>query len=111
MINEDFEIVRLNEGVLGRVAEEIIGMAHDELVEWSGRSDEHGARAAAATASAAGALPGSGDRARVAGHHYGVQRADVDAQFERAGGNDSADAGVAETAFDFAALVRKVAAA
>ena len=43
MIHQNFQIVRLDEGVLGRAAEEIIRMLHDELVERRGRSDQHGA--------------------------------------------------------------------
>ena len=42
MIDEDFEIVGLDEGVLRSVAEEIVGMTHDELIERRGRCDQHG---------------------------------------------------------------------
>src|SRR5260370_42153971 len=57
MIDEDFQIVGLDEGVLGRVAEEIIRMAHHELVERRGGSYQHSAGASAAASRAAGALP------------------------------------------------------
>ena len=36
VIDEDFQIVRLNEGVLGRVTEEVIRVAHHELIERRG---------------------------------------------------------------------------
>src|ERR1700674_590196 len=110
MIDEDFEIVGLNEGVLRRVAEEIVGMAHDELIERRGGSYQHGARASAAAAGTAGALPGSGDGARIAGHYDGIEGADINAELERAGRDDTADFSIAEAAFDFAAFVRQVAA-
>ncbi len=33
MVHKNFEVVRLNVGVLGRSAEEVLWMLHDELVE------------------------------------------------------------------------------
>src|SRR5258708_11129792 len=68
MIDEDFQIVGLDEGVLRRVAEEIVGMAHDELIERRGGSHQHGARASAAAATPPRAPPGCGEGARIAGH-------------------------------------------
>ena len=111
VIHEDFEIVRLHVGVLGRAAEKIIGMLHDELIERRGRRDEHRAGSPAAAAGAAGALPRGGDRAGIARHHAGVERADVDAQFQRVGRHHAADAAFAQAALDLAALAGKIAAA
>src|SRR5271163_1304181 len=108
MINENFEIVGLDERVLRSVAEEIVGMPHDELIERRRRSHHYGAGTAAAASRAPGALPGGGNRSGVAGHHYGIQRADVNSQFQGAGGDNSADAPIAETALDFPALVGKI---
>src|ERR1700674_3998371 len=110
MIDEDFEIIGLDEGVLRRVAEEVVWMTHDELIERRRRSHQHGARTSAAAASAARALPGGGDGAGIAGHDDGIERADINAELERACRNLSADLSIAEAAFDFAAFVRKVAA-
>src|SRR6266567_3547581 len=59
MIDENFQIVRLDEGMLRSVAEKIVGVSNDELVERRRGSHEHGAGASAAAASAAGTLPGS----------------------------------------------------
>src|SRR5258706_8751432 len=111
MIDEDFQIGGLNEGVFRRVAEKIVGMAHDELIEGRRRSNEHGARASAAAAGPAGPLPGGGDGAGIAGHDYGIEGADINAELNRAGRNHSADFSIAEAAFDFAAFVRQVTAA
>src|SRR5438876_6178337 len=105
MIDEDFQIVGLNKGVFGSIAEKIIRMAHDELIERRGGSHQHGAGASAAASRASGALPRGGDGAGVSGHHDSVERADIDAEFERAGGNDTANFSIAQAAFDFAALV------
>src|SRR5260370_7943407 len=97
--------------MLRSVAEEIVGMSNDELIERRRGSHEHGAGTSAATPSAAGALPGSGDGAGVSGHDDGIQRANINAELERAGGNHAADFSVAEAAFNFASFARKVAAA
>ena len=47
----------------------------------------------------------------IAGHHHRVQRADVDAQLQRIGGDHGADLAVAQLALDLAALARQIAAA
>src|SRR5947207_15916105 len=96
MIDEDFEIVGLDEGVLRSVAEEIVGMTHDELIERRGRCDQHGTRASAAEDGAPGPLPGGGDGAGIAGHEHGVERADVNAEIQRTGRNYAADIYIAE---------------
>src|SRR6266704_560630 len=111
MIDEDFQIVRLDESVLRSVAEKIVGVSNDELVERRRGSHEHGAGASTAAASTAGTLPGGGDGAGISGHDDGIQRANINAELERAGGNHATDFSVAEAAFNFASFVRKVAAA
>src|SRR6516162_4154140 len=111
MIDQDFQIVWLDEGVLRRVAEEIVGMANDELIEWRRRSHEHRARTSAATPGASGALPGCGDGAGIAGHHHGVQRANIDAQFHSGSRDNAANAPVPKATLDFAALAGKIATA
>src|SRR5271157_3251799 len=109
MIQQNFQIVRLNKSLFRAVAEEIVWVADNKLIERGGAGDQDGATAAAAAARASGALPGGGDGAGVAGHYHGVERADVDAQFHGAGGDNAADAAVAEAAFDFAAFAGEVA--
>src|SRR5690242_16637703 len=73
MVDENLQIVRLDKGVLRRAAKEIIWMAHHELVEWGGRSYQHGARSPAAAPCAASALPCGGNRPGIACHHNGVE--------------------------------------
>src|SRR5467141_3998882 len=96
MVDQDFKVVRLNESVLGSVAEEIVRVPNDELIERRRRSHQHGAGASAAAAGAAGALPGGGDGAGIAGHDDGIERAHVNAKFESAGRNNSTDFSIAE---------------
>ncbi len=111
VIHENLEIVGLHVGVLGRAAEKVVGMLHDELIERRGGRDEHGAGSPVAAAGAAGALPRGRDRSGVARHDAGIERADVDTQFERVCRDDSADAALAQAALDLAALAGQIAAA
>src|SRR5437867_5313585 len=78
MVDQNFQIVRLDESMFGRVAKKIIRMAHDELIERRRRSHQHGAGASAAAAGAAGALPGGGDGAGISGKADGAAGADAD---------------------------------
>ena len=57
------------------------------------------------------ALPGGRDGAGVAGHDHGVERTDIDAQFQRVGGDHGAQFAVAQLALDLAPLLGKIAAA
>ncbi len=111
MIDQDFEIVRLDKCMFGSIAEEIVWMPDNILIERRRRSHHHGAGASAAAAGASGALPGSGNRARVARHHDRVERAHVDPEFQRARAYDAADTAVAQAALDFPALIRQIPAA
>src|SRR5271166_5646529 len=109
MIQQNFQIVWLDEGLFWGVAEEIVWVADNKLIERGGAGDHDGAGAAAAATGAAGALPGGSDGAGIAGHDDGIEGADVDAQFHGTGGDYAADAAVAEAAFDFAAFAGEVA--
>src|SRR5580693_4976315 len=97
--------------MFGSVAEEIIRMAHDKLIEWRRRSDHHRAGASVASASSACPLQRSGDGSGVARHHYRVERSHVDPEFQRARAYDAADAAIAQAALDFAAFIRQISAA
>src|SRR5260370_39431772 len=72
MVDEDFEVVRLDESVLRGVAEKIVRVANDELIERRRRSHQHGARAPTTAACTAGAMPGGGVCAGVFGHIDGI---------------------------------------
>src|SRR6266481_4463104 len=110
MVDEDFEVVRLDESVLRGVAEKIVRVANDELIERRRRSHQHGAGASTAAAGTAGALPSCGDGARVSSHDDGIKRTYIDAEFEGACRNHTTDLSMAQAAFDFAAFVGQVTA-
>src|SRR5580692_3200425 len=97
--------------MFGSVAEEIVRMAHDKLIERRRRSHHHGARASTASPGPACTLPRSGDGAGVARHHDRIERAYVDPEFERARAYDAADAAIAQAALDFAAFLRQISGA
>ena len=111
VIHQDVQVVGIDERPLGRRVEEIRRVADDELIERRAAGDHHRRRPARAPSRAAGALPRRGNRARIAGHHADVERADVDAELEGIGGHDGADAALPQAFLDFAAPLRQIAAA
>ena len=90
VIDEDVQVVGIDERALGRRVEEIRRVADDELIERRAAGHHHRRRAARPPPGAARALPRGGNRARIAGHHGHVERADVDAELERVGRDDGA---------------------
>src|SRR5215469_13488487 len=68
VVDKNFEIVRMDVGVFGRVAKEIIGMPHDELIEGSRGCDKHSAGTSASSSCPAGTLPGRSNRSRITRH-------------------------------------------
>src|ERR1700727_1644044 len=85
-------------------------MLHDELIERRGRRNHHRTGSSVSATGATGPLPSGSDRPCISGHHAGVQRANVDAQFQGVGGYDTANSPRAQTALDFAPLAGKIPA-
>ena len=111
VVDEDVQVVRIDQRALRRRVEEVRRVADDELIERRAAGDHHGRRAARPASGAAGALPRGCNRARIAGHDRHVERADVDAEFQRVRGHDRAHRAFAQALFDFTAAERQVAAA
>ena len=110
MVEEDVEVVRVDEAVLGRGLEQVLGVGGQELVDRRrGAHQRREARPGAAPGSAH-LLPGAGDGARVADADRRVERADVDAELEGVRGHHPADAPVPQPGLDLVPLVRQVAA-
>ena len=86
-------------------------MVDDVLVDRRARCDEDGDAGALPPAGPAELLPRGGHRTRVAGQDRDVEAADVDAQLERVGRDDTEDLAVAQPALDRSAFGRQVAAA
>ena len=95
----------------GEASKKYDGMAHDELVERRARRHHHRRRSAGPAPGPAETLPRRRDRAGIPGEHRHVERADVDAKFERVGGDDAAHGPVAQPLLDLAPPVRQVPAA
>ena len=64
MTQQDFEIVGIDVGVLGRTVEEILGMLDDVLIERRAGGHQHRQRRRLPPPGAARALPGGRDRSR-----------------------------------------------
>ena len=111
VVEQDVQVVGVDEAVLGRRVEQVLGMGRQELVDRCRRADERRQARPAATAGATHLLPGRGDRARVADADRGVEGADVDAELERIRGDHAAHATVPQAGLDRVPLVRQVAAA
>jgi hypothetical protein len=108
VLDENVQVVRIDERVLGRRVEEVRRIADDELIERRAAPDEHGRRAPGAPPRASGPLPCRGNRPRIAGHHAYIQRPDVDAQLERVGRDHRAHAAFAQPFFDLTPPLRQV---
>ncbi len=111
VIHEDVQVVGIHQRVLRRCVEEIRRMLRDELIDRRARCHHHRRRLSASSSSAPGALPRRRDRPRISGHHAHVERTDVDAKFERIGGDHAAYLPGAQPLLDLAATQRQVAAA
>ncbi len=111
VIEQDVEVVRIDQRVLGRRVEEIRRVTDDELIDGRAAGHEHRRRASRPAACAAGALPGRRNRARISGQHRHIQRADVDPELQGIGGNDSPNEPLAKASLDLTTTVRQIAAA
>ena len=89
-------------------AEQLVGLAHEELVEAVLARDQHREPAAAA-AGASPLLAQRRNRAREADRDHAVEQADVDAELERIRRRDAEQLAVLQPALDVAALLRGVA--
>ena len=85
-------------------------MRRHVLVDRIAGRDEDGRARLEASAGAPDALPGRGDRSRVAGQDGGVEPTDVEAELERVRAHDAEHLAAAQSALDGAPLGRQVAA-
>ena len=106
----DLLVLGVQDRRLHRAIEELVRMAAEELVQRVLARDVH-REAAAATARAAPHLAQRGDRAGERHADRRVERADVDAELERVGGDDAQQLAVDEPALQLAPLLRRVAGA
>ena len=104
MIEQDEQVIRIDQGALGRLTEEIVGMMRQELVERIGGGDQNRQGGGSATARATGLLVDTGDRSGIPDQDGGTQAANVNPKFESVGGHDGAYAAIAEPLLDFASL-------
>lgn len=107
MFGNNHGIVRINYGALESPAEKILGMMHEILIQSIGLGDQNDKRFPVCPAYPASSLPRNRYRARVAHQNADIQSADINAQFQGAGGDYSQILSGNKLAFDFPALFRK----
>ena len=110
MAGEDARVRVVEDRRLDPPAEQLVGLAHEVLVERVLGRDEHG-EAVAAPAGAAPLLAQRGDRAREADRDHRVEQADVDPELERVGRGDAEQLALGEPPLDLAPLLGRVAGA
>ena len=111
VVEQDIQVVGVDQRLFAALAEKIVRMRNDVLVEGRGRCDHDHQRFAIAAARAPGLLPSAGDRAGIAAQKAGLQLADVDAQFQCVGRRHDGDFARAQRALNFAPLRGQIAAA
>ena len=84
----------IDDGVLGRLGEEVIRMTQQILIDRVVAGQQHGEAFVVTPAAAARLLPTAGDRAGIVHQQRDVERADVDAELERVRGRDAAEVAV-----------------
>ncbi len=110
MAQEDQQVVRLDQGVFRRASEKVLRMTGQVLVHGVRTGHQDSQRRGLFPAGAARLLKGCCDAARVTDQHRCVHAADVDAQFQGVGGNNSFDLAPAQAFLDGTALLGQVAA-
>ena len=101
---QDLQIIGIDKSTFRAATKKIFRMLNNVLVQGRAGGHQHRQRSVLTTASTPGPLPGGSDGARVTGHHHGIERPDIDAQFQRVGGNNGADFPVTQIPFNFTTL-------
>ena len=110
VVDEDRQVVRVDEAVLGRAGEKILRMIDDELVEWVRVCDEDGDGNPGSPSRTPRLLPRRCDSSRIAGDDGHVECADVDPELERVRRDDAEHRALPQTGFDLAPLFGEVPA-
>ena len=111
VLEQDEQVIRVDQRLLGRALEEILRMVGEELVERTGGGDHDRCSGFEAASRPPRLLPRRSDGARVADEDRRAQPADIDAQLEGVRSNHGPDGAFSQSLFDLAALVGKIAGA
>src|SRR4029079_12248452 len=109
-LERDVRVVRVAAGLLGSALEQELRVVDDVLVDSGARGDQDRDARALAPPGPPELLPCRGDGSRIAGQGRHVEPADVDAELERVGRDDTEDLAIAQAVLDRPALGRQVAA-
>ena len=105
---EDTRVCVVEDRGFDAAPQQLVGLAHEELVERVLGRHQH-RQAAAAPAGAPPLLPERRNRAREADRDHAVEQSHVDAQLERVGGADAEQVAVEQPPLDLPPLCRRVA--
>ena len=110
VVDEDEGVLRIDAGVLGGRAEQIVRMRREVLVHRRARGHHHRQRLSAPPARAPRLLPHGGDGAGIAREDRHVEMTDVDPQLERARRHHALHLARAQPLLDLAPAQRQIAA-
>ena len=102
-------IVRVHHGAFEPPSEKILGVVHEILVQGVGLGDQGDQGFPVGPAHPASPLPGGGHRSRVAHQDAHIQPADIDPQFQGAGGDDPQELPGNQLGLDLPPFLRKEA--
>ena len=111
MVQNHFQVVRVHAGLFRRPSEQILRVLHHILIDRRRGRNHHRERSRIPTSGAARTLPQRRDGSGIACHDYGIERAHINAQFQRIGGNHSADISRPQALLNLAALPGQIACA
>src|SRR5216684_5533299 len=103
MPRQQEQVVRVDQPFFWVGAQEVLGVADDELVQRRAGSHENAHRPGTPSRPSQ-LLPGGRDRSRIADQDRRLQAADIDPQLQRIGADDSGDISVAQPGLDLAPM-------
>jgi hypothetical protein len=111
MVEQNFQVVRINIGLLRAAIEKIFRVLDYILVERRAGGDQYGNRRTLSPARAAGPLPCGRDSPGITGQYHRIKRTDVHTEFQGVGGHYGTNVASPKLILNLAALFGKVTAA
>ena len=107
---EDVKVVRVQQCIFRRLAQEVIRMGHDVLINGCRGSYIKNNAGILSAACTSGLLPRTGNSAGIAAHDAGIQSTNVNAQLQRIGGYHRINLPCTETTLNLPSFCGQVAA-
>ena len=110
MIEQNIQVIGIEQRILRRLAEKVLRMGHNELVDRCAGRHHHRQAGSLPPARAPSLLPGAGNGAWIAAEHASRKRSDINAQLQRIGGYHGINAPGPKPLFNFPTLTGQIAA-